>query len=167
MKTLVISAYPCCGKSYAFKNYQESFSILDSDSSDFSWIYTENGEKVRNPEFPQNYISHIKENLGKVDVIFVSSHLAVRQAMTEEGIHYYTVYPERGFLKEWIRRMESRGSSEEFICFQATHWYEFMSAIENEPHGAGLYTLGQDDYLNIDAIWKLYVINKREMEGNK
>jgi hypothetical protein len=166
MKTLVISAYPCCGKSYAFKNYQESFSILDSDSSDFSWIYTENGEKVRNPKFPQNYINHIKENLGKVDVIFVSSHLAVRQAMTEAGIHYYTVYPERGCLKEWIRRMEGRGSSEEFICFQATHWYEFMNAIENEPHGAGLYTLGQDDYLNIDAIWKLYVINKREMKGS-
>jgi len=40
-ETKIISAYPCCGKTYAFENYQDIYSILDSDSSDFSWIYRE------------------------------------------------------------------------------------------------------------------------------
>ena len=110
-ETKIISAYPCCGKTYAFENYQDIYSILDSDSSEFSWIYRERTDdelqkikedlesmlspinadkefervrhekiKERNPNFPNNYIEHIKENIGKVDYIFVSSHLVVRQA---------------------------------------------------------------------------------------
>lgn len=61
---------------------------LDSDSSNFSWVKDENGNntKERNPEFPKNYIEHIKSNIGKVDVIFVSSHKVVREAL--ECYHY-------------------------------------------------------------------------------
>ena len=74
-RTVVVSAFPCCGKTYAFENYQNKYSMLDSDSSKFSWTYEaekdENGnilrgiKRVRNPNFPKNYIEHIKENIGK------------------------------------------------------------------------------------------------------
>ena len=47
--TIVISAFPACGKTYAFNNFQDSYSILDSDSSKFDKTY-----------FPDNYIKHIK-----------------------------------------------------------------------------------------------------------
>lgn len=122
-RTVVVSAFPCCGKTYAFENYQDKYSILDSDSSKFSWILRKRTKeeleiakkawesephlldgdgyinqikdeeiKVRNPDFPKNYIEHIKENIGKVDFIFVSSHLQVREAMKEADIHYCTVF---------------------------------------------------------------------------
>ena len=80
-KTVVISAYPCCGKSYAYEHYKDKYSMLDSDSSKFSWKTEKvalpdmqdgckwEERKVRNPEFPDNYIAHIKENIGKVDII--------------------------------------------------------------------------------------------------
>lgn len=82
-KTYVISAFPAYGKSYCFKKYQDKFTILDSDSSEFSWIKDRNGNntKERNANFPQNYITHIKNNIGKVDIIFVSSHETVRKAL--------------------------------------------------------------------------------------
>lgn len=155
LKTVVISAFPCCGKTYAYQNYQDKYKILDSDSSQFSWVKDKDGNntKVRNPEFPKNYIKHIKDNIGKVDIIFVSSHLIVRQALEDEGIHFITVYPEDNMLNEWVGRMYRRGSSESFIQFQIDHWDEFVKGVINEPKGDGLVRLGNNEYLsNLDAF---------------
>ena len=189
MNTLIISAYPCCGKTYMYENFKDKYKILDSDSSDFSWIERKrtdaelkeikreweetphllNGDGyinqikndliiVRNPEFPNNYIQHIKDNIGKVDIICVSSHLKVRQALTDAGIKFITVYPKEDMLDEWIGRMYRRGSSIKFIEFQIEHWNEFATSIEKEPHGEKLYRLGHNEYLYDligDAMYEL------------
>lgn len=162
-KTVVISAFPCCGKTYAFKHYKNKYSILDSDSSKFSWTHvTETDEygnplrsikRIRNPEFPKNYIEHIKENIGKVDIIFVSSHLEVRQAMIDAGISYCTVYPKPEMLNEWVGRMYRRGNDANFINFQIEHWDEFMHNINFEPYGIGLLRLGNNEYLDVDFLY--------------
>ena len=146
MKTIVISAYPCCGKTFCYEKLGKQYIILDSDSSQFSWTtrkptqeeideygsqhtntllgedyfkkeYSERMIKVRNPEFPANYIQHIKNNIGEVDVIFVSSHLEVRKALQDAGIEYVTVYPDPDLIEEWVGRMYLRNSSESFIPF--------------------------------------------------
>ena len=193
--TIVISAYPCCGKTYAFENYQGKFSILDSDSSKFSWIerkrtpeeleeirkawdakphrlpgvlYIERIKdeiiKVRNPNFIKDYITHIKENIGKVDFIFVSSHLEVRKALNDEGIIYVTVYPGNCMLNEWVGRMYRRGSDKKFIDFQIEHWDEFTKNIVNEPHGIHLFRLGYDEYIDLEKIqyWYKYLMEQQE-----
>lgn len=152
--TVVVSAFPCCGKTYAFEHFQDKYSILDSDSSDFSWIKDEcgNNTKQRNPDFPDNYIKHIQDNIGKVDIIFVSSHLKVRQALEDVGISFCTIYPKPEMLNEWIGRMYRRGSSKEFIQFQIEHWDEFVNNIWNEPHGFGVCYLGNNEYINLDFV---------------
>lgn len=106
-KTKIISAFPACGKTYAFKKLNEKgYKILDSDSSRFSWCYdydptiSDQIEEYRNPEFPKKYIKHIKENIGKVDYIFVSSHKEVRDALIENGIYFTLVYPDRSMKAE-------------------------------------------------------------------
>ena len=159
-KTVVVSAFPCCGKTYAFNHYQYKYSILDSDSSNFSWVYrARNGKelddliKIRNPEFPKNYIKHIKENLGKVDIIFVSSHLQVRQAMEEAGIKYCTVYPKKEMLNEWVGRMYRRGNDANFIKFQIDNWDKFVNSIDLEPHGYKIYRLGNNEYIDVDLLY--------------
>ena len=187
MRTVVISAYPCCGKTYCFEKLGKQYIILDSDSSQFSWITTkptqeevnqyatklkDNGRlrlmgdnyfinkfanterKVRNPEFPANYIQHIKDNLGKVDVIFVSSHLEVRKALQEAEIEYVTVYPDPDLLEEWVGRMYLRKSPEAFIKFQIEKWEEFTKGVDNEPHGKYVHRLKPRQYLSdvIDDI---------------
>lgn len=132
--TAVISAYPACGKSYIYNHYNsDDLIILDSDSSKFSWIY-ENGVKTdkRNPNFIQDYVAHIKENIGRVDIIFVSSHKEVRQALRDNKILYYMVYPSLDMKEEMLERMKQRGNDEKFIAFQREHYDEFINEIEEE-----------------------------------
>lgn len=133
--TIVISAFPACGKSYKVKNYNgKPYTMLDSDSSNFSWIKDElgNNTKVRNLEFPNNYIKHIKDNIGKVDVIFVSSHKEVRQALRDNNIKYFMVYPTIDMKEEFLKRMKDRGNTEEFIKMFEDKFEEFVIEIEEE-----------------------------------
>lgn len=132
-KTYVISAFPGCGKTYFYNNNQNDYTSIDSDSSEFSWIKDIDGNntKERNPEFPTNYINHIKENIGKVDIIFVSSHKSVRNALDENGIKYIIVYPDVELKNEWIRRFRERGSVEPFIEFISSNWENFIMVIED------------------------------------
>lgn len=197
-KTIVVSAFPCCGKTYAFNNYQDKYSILDSDSSNFSWTYRKRNEeeldalrkewesvphllytehyinqrrdeliKVRNPDFPKNYIEHIKENLGNVDIIFVSSHLQVRQAMEEAGIKYCTVYPKKEMLNEWVGRMYRRGNDANFIKFQIDNWDKFVNSVDSEPHGRKIYRLGNNEYIDVDLLYNEFnMVTVKEMYDN-
>jgi len=133
--TIIISAFPACGKSYMFNNYNgKPFTMFDSDSSEFSWIKDENGKntKERNPEFPDNYIKHIKDNLHKVDVIFVSSHAVVRKALNDNKINFFMVYPAKIMKEEWIRRFRERGNDENFIKFISDNWDSFINDIRSE-----------------------------------
>lgn len=122
-QTKIFSVFPACGKTW-LTDHQDEYGImvLDSDSSKFSWKEVDvevhgygtmiNGEirpmtrktKIRNPDFPCNYIQHVKDNIGKYDYIFVSSHEEVRKTMNEAGIDFAIVYPNKTCMNEWIGR---------------------------------------------------------------
>ena len=110
--------------------------------------------KVRNPDFPKNYVEYIKENIGKVDVIFVSSDLEVRKAMTEAGIKFCTVYPREDMLNEWIGRMFKMGKPKELISIYIHKWNVSMNNIETEPFGKILFRIGSNDYIDVEKILK-------------
>lgn len=133
--TTIISGFPGVGKSEFFRNQEyNNRTVLDSDSSEFSWVKDENGNntKERNPDFPSNYIDHIKENLGKVDIIFISSHDVVRKALEEANLKYVLVYPEIGAKEEYIRRYKERGNDEGSINFISNNWGKFITDMQNE-----------------------------------
>jgi len=159
MKTLIVSAFPACGKSYyhAVGDKYETFSTKDSDSSLFSWIIGTDGEStgVRNPEFPSNYIEYIKSNIGKVSFIFVSSHKEVRQALEHNNIQYVTVMPYPDTRKEWIDRCIQRGNDEDFITLldkMWDNWTSFESQRQYNPSGRVFLTNKQ--YIS-DVIFTL------------
>lgn len=136
--TKIIAAFPACGKTYYFENREEDVAVLDSDSSKFSWMY-EIGcddelyvQKVRNPDFPNNYIEHIKKNIGKIDYIFVSTHKEVREALKEAGIDFIIVFPESSLKEEWIGRCFLRGSDEKFCQLIADQWDNWIMQMEEE-----------------------------------
>lgn len=126
MDTRIYSIFPACGKTWLYEHQEEyDLKILDSDSSQFSWLYTnidENGDtirgvrRVRNPDFPNNYIKHIKENIGKYDCIFVSSHASVREALDKDGIDFTIIYPEQSCKAEWVGRCFIREKNGESGC---------------------------------------------------
>jgi hypothetical protein len=142
----ILSCFPGTGKSYLFNNQEKyGLKILDSDSSNFSWL--ENGD--RNPEFPQNYISHIKENLFKVDLILVSTHKSVREALVA-NIHQSSlrfVIPNLLDMDIYIERYRSRGSSESFIKLLSDNWYEWIFDIMWE-HKENIWFLDSGEYLS-------------------
>ncbi|MGC8362881.1 hypothetical protein ACSHUI_00200 [Bacillus subtilis] len=129
-KTTVISGFPGVGKSYFTEKFANSGTkvILDSDSSKFSWLES----FVRNPDFPNNYIEHIKANLQTADIIFVSSHRVVRDALRVAGIEYTLVYPHKSLKDEYKRRYEARGSDVTFIEMMDQNWDSFIDEIESE-----------------------------------
>ena len=137
--TIVISAFPACGKTYAFNNFQDSYSILDSDSSKFDKTY-----------FPDNYIKHIKENIRKVDIIFVSSHQSVREALVANNIKFVTVYPNFDCKDEWLKRMKDRGNTEEFIKLQESKWDEWVKKVN--PCGLKLYRLHKNQFITLSLL---------------
>ena len=175
MKAKIISAFPACGKSTYYKEWSQyspenvwrkrhngeqvynnirepcGEKIIHSDSSLFSWIYDKNGNKTdkRNPDFPNNYIQHIKDHMDTEDVIFVSSHKVVRDLLKEENIPYYLVYPKKDMKDEWMYRFKNRGNDESFIKFQDEHWDEFIDDMENETFPTKIVL---EDYVNYNAI---------------
>ena len=85
----IISAFPGTGKTFVTDS--NIYYACDSDSSQFSW--DENGN--RNPDFPKNYIHHIKEQNKHYDFVFVSSHKEVREALIQAGMEFICVFPDK------------------------------------------------------------------------
>ena len=146
-QTIIISAFPGCGKTYASNNYKDDFVMLDSDSSNFSWLKDADGKNTefRDPDFPNNYIRHIKENIGKADIIFVSSHANVRKALCDAGLKVILVYPDKKLKDEWIRRFKQRGNNEKFIKFISDNWDNFIDEIAHEEYGFLKFRISNKD----------------------
>lgn len=135
-RTKIISAFPGTGKSYLAKLENHSLgSFYDCDSSSFSWIETKNG-KERNPDFPNNYIQHIQESIGKYDYIFVSSHKQVREALLNNCIFFYLFYPRLCDKDKYIKRYTHRGNDQAFINLINDNWENWITEImDDEQRG--------------------------------
>ena len=166
MNTKIFSVFPACGKTWLY-NHQEDFDlkILDSDSSEFSWkiepIKDDQGnllrglQKVRNPDFPNNYIKYIKENIGKYDYIFVSSHASVREALDKEGIDFTIVYPTSSCKAEWVGRCFIREIQNEDGCSAKVmydNWEQWIMECVKTGINHKEIVLRSGDYL-CDWFW--------------
>lgn len=139
--TLVVSAFPGCGKSHLFRNKGDK-KILDSDSSTFD-----------KSQFPENYINHIKSNIGDADIILVSSHKEVRDALQNQGIEFTLVYPSRDIKEEYIQRYIDRGNDDKFVELLKKNWENWMTELE-EQKGCNKIELKNGQYLS-DIITQL------------
>lgn len=151
----VISGFPGIGKSWLY-NHQDKFGIKvsDSDSSAFSWIT----EGVRHPQFPANYIEHIKECIENFDVVLVSSHDVVRDALKAAGIEFLTVYPNINDKEAYIKRFIERGSKEAFVKLINDNWDQWIKNIN----------LNNDDLsieLNLGEYLSDYVLDKHNKDS--
>ena len=131
MRTRIISAFPGTGKSYYCDLHPNN--TLDSDSSHFSWLSKK--DNIRNPAFPDNYIKHIRENIGKYEFIFVSTHKVVREALLNNCIHFYLIYPNEEWKDLYLKRFKERGSSQEFIDLLDKNWDAWIRECEFTEYG--------------------------------
>jgi len=126
MRTRIISAFPGTGKTRYQKEHPET--CLDSDSSLFSWIEV-GGVKTRNPDFPNNYIAHIKENIGKYEIILVSSHDVVRDALLDNCLFFYLIYPDSYSKEEYLKRYVDRGNDDAFVKLLTDNWDKWLKEL--------------------------------------
>ncbi len=133
--TMVISAFPGCGKSHLFRN-KGDMKILDSDSSTFD-----------KSQFPQNYIEHIKSNIGDADIILVSSHKEVRDALVDKGINFTLVYPNMDIKDEYIQRYIDRGNDGKFVDLLKQNWENWIGELEQQT-GCEKIKLDRGQYLS-------------------
>jgi hypothetical protein len=124
--TVIIAGFPGVGKSHLVKS-RPDLNIWDSDSSQFS----------KEPDFPQNYINHLKSGIKQeVDIILVSTHEVVRDALREANISFYCVLPWLGddIKDEYIERYKERGSSEAFIKLISDNWELWLDNIAEKEY---------------------------------
>ena len=133
--TLVVSAFPGCGKSHLFRNKGDK-KILDSDSSTFDKSH-----------FPENYISHIKSNIGDADIILVSSHKVVRDALVDQGIDFTLVYPSKDIKEEYISRYIERGNENSFIKLLEQNWDNWLEELASQT-GCKHVVLQEGEYIS-------------------
>ena len=125
----LICGFPGTGKSYYVSrgegsDYMPSGFATDSDSSKFD-----------KSDFPKNYIEHIKEKINEGYArIFISSHKDVREALKQNGLMFYLVYPKIELKNEYLKRYKERGSSDNFIKLISDNWDSWITECKNETN---------------------------------
>jgi hypothetical protein len=147
IKPIIIAGFPGVGKSELFRKYGEE-KIADSDSSKFSWL--EPG--VRNPDFPNNYIEHIKSLIGVKEIICVSTHDVVRKALKDNNIEYILIYPKKECKQTYLENYKNRGNDDNFIKMMNNNWDKFIDGLDSDDGAKHKLTLNDGIYLNFYLI---------------
>lgn len=134
-QTKLISAFPGTGKTYFF-NHTADKHVLDSDSSKFD-----------KSKFPENYLIYIKNNISKVDIILISSHKEVRDALEEAGLEFTLVYPQEQLKQEYVDRFKQRGDNKAFISLISVNWTKWLKELHNQCCNERI-ELGSNEYLS-------------------
>ena len=135
----VVCGFPGVGKSFLAKQT----GWQDSDSSKFSWIGSGDSKK-RNPDFPANYVDHIR---GCHGIVLCSTHKEVRDALAAAGISFTLVYPRQDCKKEYIERYRKRGSPDSFITLLNKMWDDWIAEMETESRALHKVVLLPGEFL--------------------
>ena len=122
MIKIIISAFPGLGKSTLYNENKIDYS--DSDSSKFN-----------KKDFPNNYIKHIKKVIKNKKIVFISSHIEVRNALVKENIPFIYVLPTIDRKEEFLLNYKNRGNTQEFIDNVNVNWERWVQiSILNNEH---------------------------------
>ncbi|MBW2998391.1 ATP-binding protein [Candidatus Woesearchaeota archaeon] len=122
--TKIISAWPGTGKTYLGRN-------SDSTIIDFrSGLYSKDDEKIINPNFPENYIGAMKKIIPNYEIILISCHSVVIDALEKEKISYTLIYPEIFLKEEYIKRYKNRANPEGWIQNVANNWEKWIKDFD-------------------------------------
>lgn len=152
MTTKVISAFPGTGKSYFVSIARQKTNVADLDSGDYTLGYDSDG-KVRNPDFPNNYLLAIKEHIGKVDLLFVGCQPEVIAVLRKASIPFTLVYPERGLKAQYVNRFRERKNQQPFIDLLSKNWELFLDFLEDQKDCERI-VLGSGQYIS-DVVARL------------
>ena len=129
MSGIIISTFPGMTKRYI---NGKVYKYINLNSHDFHWTKNQDGEKVDNLDFPENYINCILENLEKQDIIFVP--LVDMKILDDAGLRYLLMYPSKSIKTDWLNDIRSwvvSDSAKMFVDELDKNWNKVIKDIEN------------------------------------
>ena len=151
-KTKLVLGFPGVGKTIYYTQNKNRIKVLDSDSSTFP-----------KEGFPSNYMDHILSNIGKYDIIFISTHEVVRRALKKLNIFsndkvggVYLVYPDVHLKDVYLERYKERGNDAKFIKILDTMFENWIDELENESPKFTKIKINDDGiYVSNLSVFKL------------
>lgn len=138
--TQVIAGFPGVGKTWLLEN--STTPVSDSDSSRFSW----ESPGVRHPEWPRNYVEHVRGQMPVSSYVLVSTHKEVREALLQAEIPFTLVYPGLTMKEEYLQRYWDRGSTGGFVKLLEQNYESWIRELLDQQ-GCDHVILGPGQYL--------------------
>lgn len=159
---MIYSCFAGTGKTIlaSFTGYQ------DIDSADYQWLWTPEQltltteerkletDRVKNPDFPSNYVEVIMEADKQGDVL-ISAHPEVLDALAEKEVKFVTVAPYPSLKEEFIQRYIERGDSEDFIQLMEEHFEEFSDSMIQHPKAHKSIGISGSGYYLSDVLGEM------------
>ncbi len=145
MNTRIIAAFPGVGKSY-FAATSDNNMAIDLDSNDYTLGYKDDGT-TNNLNFPDNYVTAVKEHIGRAGILLVACQPEVITALHNEKITFTLIYPERSLRTEYLNRFRQRGDSSAFTNMLSAKWDLFLDFLEKQQ-GCGHIVLASGQYIS-------------------
>lgn len=160
MSAIIVSAFPGMGKTYAFNmlSQEGKVKVKDSDSSHFDKAY-----------FPDNYIDDIRQNIPSYDIIFVSSHKEVRDALEKNKIDFDLFYPSKERRNEFLENYVRRKSKPDLIKKIDNNWNSWIDEINNEtnPHCHKHCLSDQGQFIGNNPMIMTFINQVKKNKENK
>ncbi|HHU17130.1 MAG TPA: hypothetical protein GXZ70_02725 [Clostridiales bacterium] len=99
-----------------------------------------------NPEYPNNYINAILENMDKYKYLVIPSDSRVLAGLKDKHVPYILCFPEQKAKEEYRKRYLQRGNTEEFLDIFIGGWDYFMNSLRQDTYGARI-VLDKGEYL--------------------
>lgn len=180
MNTMVISAFPGCGKTYLCNHQDElEFNWLN-EPKHFSFYNLKSSNYKKTINWEKTYVDKLQGLAGKVDFVFIPRHNEIMQELYNRKIPVIMVLPnntdkltekQRRIIKQqWFGRILLRDNSH---IKPLNVWLTRMIANYNEwtsveyilnQHPSLCYLLRETQYLE-DIIAELY--EKKEMSSRQ
>lgn len=134
---MIYSCFAGLGKTTLALNNSD---FIDLESSDYQWIYPEGitgnkekrkglSERTKNPCFPINYVDEMEKQISKGKKVLISSQPEVLAEITNRGLPFVTVTPDKTLKDEYLERFECRGNPEGFINLMSKNFENFTNDL--------------------------------------
>lgn len=131
MHTVVVAGFPGVGKSFLAKNCKES--VCDLNITDFCGLPIK--EIIQDKNNIIDYINFFKEQLGKVEYIFISALPQVLKELTKNNIDYTIVYPRKKTSKSYLEVNRINNYSDIDIAYikdSYDKWLDYIKDYKNK-----------------------------------
>lgn len=173
MKTMIVSAFPACGKIYLYENQDDLLFSYLGESIKFTFLDSDSSKYKKHEGWEKEYVDDLEKKLGTADFLFICQYPEVLAELEKRNTPFVVVAPDNS---EWIsiqgRRCIKQQWFGRFVLRDNNHikdfnkWvsdlkenYDMWTTIEwlTKYNPVSFFLLKQDEYLSSiieDLYWK-------------